>query len=108
MEIPISLSLISQKDFIYKYNSNDNIIEHENKDKLIINSGRRKSLALIYLIKKYRIYISFHDNSNKKKYNYSLLYENFNDLKNNYKNFIQYEKENIPTYKGKKEIKLNN
>ena len=107
LEIPISLSLISQKDFIYKYNSNDNIIEHENSDKLIINSGRRKSLALIYLIKKYRIYISFHDNSNKKKYNYSLLYENFNDLKNNYKNFIQYEKENIPTYKGKKEIKLN-
>ena len=108
LQIPISLSLISQRDYNYKYNYHDKLIDHNNnKDKIIINSGRKKSLSLKYLIKKYRIYISFHDNSNKEKYNYSLLYENFDCLKNNYQNFIKYEKENLPTYKGRKETELN-
>jgi hypothetical protein len=108
LQIPISLSLISQKDFNRKYNSNDNLINHQyNKDKLTINSGTKKSLSLTYLIKKYRIYISFFDNSNKENYNYSLLYENFNNLKNNYQNFIKYEQENLPNYKGRKETKLD-
>ena len=107
LQIPISLSLISQRDFNNKYNSNDDLIEHENNNnKLIIDSGTRKSISLNYLIKKYRIYISFHDNSNKEKNNYSLLYENFNILKNNNQNFIKYEQENLPTYKGRKETKL--
>ena len=108
LQIPISLSLISQKDFINRYNSNDNLINHEkNYDKLVIDSGTKKSLSLNYLIKKYRVYISFHDISNKEKYNYSLLYENFNELNNNYNNFIKYEQENLPTYKGRKETELN-
>ena len=108
LQVPISLSLISQSDFNNKYNSNDNLIDHEkNNDKIIINSGTRVSLSLIYLIKKYRIYISFHDNSKKEKYNYTLLYENFDNLKYNYGNFIKYEKENLPTYKGRKETELN-
>ena len=107
LQIPISLSLISQRDFNYKYNYHDKLIDHNsNKDKIIISSGRKKSLSLRYLIKKYRIYISFHDNSNKEKYNYSLLYENFDTLKNNYQNFIKYEKESLPTYKGRKETEL--
>ena len=108
LQIPISLSFISQTDFNNKYNSNDNLIEHDkNTNKLTINSGTRKSLSLAYLIKNYRIYISFHDNSKKEIYNYSLLYENFYNLKSNYQNFIKYEQENLPTYKGRKETELN-
>ena len=108
LQVPISLSLISQRDFNNKYNSNDNMINHErNYDKIIINSGTKISLSLTYLIKKYRVYISFYDNSNKEKYSYSLLYENFNELRNNYNNFIKYEQENLPTYKGRKETELN-
>ena len=108
LQIPISLSLISQRDFNLQYNSNDNIIDHEkNNDKIVINSGTKKSLSLIYLIKKYRIYISFYDNSNKDNCHYSLLYENFDMLKNNYHSFVKYQQENMPTYKGRKEVFLN-
>ena len=107
LQIPISLSFISQRDFNLKYKSNNDLINHEkNNHKIVINSGIKISISLIYLIKQYRIYISFHDNSNKEKYNYSLLYENFNQLKNNYQNFIKYVQENLPTYKGKKETEL--
>ena len=106
LQIPISLSLISENDFINKYNSNDNNINHEkNTDKLVLSSGTKKSLSLKYLIKRYRIYISFH-NILSKDNNYSLLYNNFNLIKNNRKNFIKYEQENLPTYKGKKETEL--
>ena len=104
LQIPISLSLISQEDFQEKYNLNDSAINHEkNKEKIIIEPGTKKSLPLIYLIKKHRIYISFENNLN----NYSLLYKNFNELNKNYENFIKYEQENLPTYKGKKETYLN-
>ena len=53
LQIPISLSLISQEDFQEKYNLNDSAINHEkNKEKIIIEPGTKKSLPLIYLIKK--------------------------------------------------------
>ena len=107
LPVPISLSLISENDFRIKYNSNDNNINHENnKDKLILNSGAKKSLSLLYLIKKYRIYISFYNYLNKNN-NYSLLYKNLDELKHNYQNCVKYEEENLPTYKGKKETELN-
>ena len=106
LPVPISLSLISEKDFQNKYNSNDNNIEHENnKDKLIINSGSKKSLSLKYLIKKHRIYISFHNYCSEDNI-YSLLYDSFNKLKENNQNFIKYE-ENLIAYKEKKETELN-
>ena len=104
LQIPISLSLISQKDFQEKYKSDSSSINHEkNKEKINIEPGTKKSLPLIYLIKKHRIYISFQNNLN----NYSLLYKNFNQLRMNYEYFIKYEQENLPTYKGKKETFIN-
>ena len=107
LPVPISLSLISEKDFISKYNSNDKNINHENnKDIIIIKPGVKHSLSLLYLIKKYRIYVSFHNNFDKDNKNYTLLYKDFNDLKLNNENFIKYDEENLPTFKGKKETEL--
>ena len=107
LPVPISLSLISEKDFISKYNSNDKNINHENnKDKILLKPGVKHSLSLLYLIKKYRIYVSFHNNFNKESHIYTLLYKDFNDIKLNNENFIKYDEENSPTFKGKKETEL--
>ena len=103
LQIPISLSLISNSDYSQKYNSSDNKIDHTNNNhKIIIKTGIKKSIPIYYLIKRYRIYISFENNNN-----YSLLYNNFDELKNNLDNFIKYNEENSNNYKGDKTTKLN-
>ena len=111
LQIPITLSLISQIDYKIIYGSNESTIIHEkNKEKIIIKSGIKKSLPLNYLIKKHRIYLSFNDdtnNMNKNNCSYSLLYEDLDILKENNKNFIKYYQENLPTYNGRKETQLD-
>ena len=103
LQIPISLSLISDIDYINKYNSSENQVDHiKNNNKIIIKTGAKKSLPIYYILKKYRVYISFENNNN-----YSLLYKNFDEIKNNENNFMKYNEENSSTYKGDKITKLN-
>ena len=77
LQIPISLSLISNNDFTQKYDSSDEKIEHmQNNNKIIIKTGMKKSIPIAYINNKYRMYISFHNQKDEKKNNYSLLYAN--------------------------------
>ena len=106
LQIPISLSLISTNDFIQKYNSQDDKIDHKNNtNKIILKTGIRKSIPIIFIKNKYRMYISFHDDKSDNKY--SLLYANFDPLKQNINNFIKYNDENSFKNKGEKTIKLD-
>ena len=75
LQVPISLSLISQSDFTNLYKSDEKNKNHfDNKNKIVINTGVRKSIPLSYIINKYRIYISFYNKENEKDNNYYLLY----------------------------------
>ena len=108
LQIPISLSLISNNDFVNKYNSSDQKINHEeNKNKIVIKTGMKKSIPIIYIKNRYRMYISFENANNRKDNKYSLLYTDFDPLKQNLDNFIKYNEENSPSYKGEKVTKLN-
>ena len=92
LQIPISLSLISEKDYVEKYRFNEeNISFEENKNNIIINTAQKRSIPLKYLIEKYRIYISFHNKLNEEKNKYTLLFKNFDNLKENLKDFIKYD-----------------
>ena len=108
LQIPISLSLISNNDFIKKYNSSDNEIDHQNNNnKITIKSGMRKSIPIPFIKNKYRIYISFLNEKKPEDNKYSLLYENFDLLKQNMNDFVKYNEENSTTYKGEKYTVLN-
>ena len=105
LQIPISLSLVSEKDLIEKYHlSEENINFKNNKDNMIINSGQKRSIPLLYLIEKYRIYISFHNKSNEEQNKYSLLFKNFDNLKENLDSFIKYDEEKNINKEEDKEI----
>ena len=94
LQIPISLSLISERDYVEKYHFNeDNINFKDNKNNIIINTGRKRTIPLTYLVEKYRIYVSFHNKSNEEENKYSLLFKNFDNLKENLNDFIKYDEE---------------
>ena len=94
LQIPISLSLISEKELVEKYHLNEeNINFKNNKNNIIINTGQKRPIPLLYLIEKYRIYVSFHNKSNEEQNNYSLLFKNFDNLKENLNDFIKYDEE---------------
>ena len=108
LQIPISLSLISNNDFINKYNSSDEEIDHKNNiNKIVIKTGQKKSIPIPFIRNKYRIYISFLNEKKTEDNKYSLLYENFDLLKQNMKDFVKYNEENSINYKGEKFTELN-
>ena len=102
LQIPISLSLVSEKDLIEKYHLSEENINFKNN--MIINSGQKRSIPLLYLIEKYRIYISFHNKSNEEQNKYSLLFKNFDNLKENLDSFIKYDEEKNINKEEVKEI----
>ena len=107
LQIPISLSLISKEDYINKYKSSDEGIDHTKNNNIIeIKTGKKKSIPILFIKNKYRIYISF-QTASKNNNQYSLLYSDFDPLEQNLNNFIQYNEENSTTYKGEKVTKLN-
>ena len=107
LQIPISLSLISNNNFISKYNSSDENINHaENKNKIVIKTGKKKSIPISFIKNNYRMYIAFQNEKDEKQNKYSLLYSNFENLKQNKNNFVKYNEENLNTYKGEKKTKL--
>ena len=107
LQLPICLSFISPNDFQNKFNSKDENINHlENKDKIILNTCKRVSIPINYILEKYRVYVSFHNKLNESENKYSLLYENFLNLKQNLPNFMKYNEENSPNYEGAKQTKL--
>ena len=107
LQLPICLSFISNSDFVNKYNSKDENINHaDNKNKIILNTCKRASIPINYIMKTYRVYVCFYDKLKKEENNYSLLYENFLNLKQNLPNFIKYNEENSLNYKGEKQTIL--
>ena len=108
LEIPISLLFISPSDFHSKYNSNDDNIKHhlDKNNRIMLYSRKRTSIPINYIINKYRVYVSFYSEKNEDENHYSLLYENFCNLKQNLPEFIKYNEENSLNYKGVKETKL--
>ena len=107
LQIPICLSFISPKEFRNTYNSKDDNINHlENKNKIILNTCKRTSIPINYILNKYRVYVCFHNKLNEAENKYSLLYENFSNLKQNLPNFIKYNEENSLNFKGIKETIL--
>ena len=103
LQIPICLSFISPNEFINKYNSKDEDINHfDNKNKIILNTCKRISVPINYIMNKSRVYVCFHNKLNEKENKYSLLYENFCNLKQNLPNFIKYNDENSSNFKGEK------
>ena len=107
LQIPICLSFISRNDFLNKYKSKDENINHsDNKDKIILNTCKRISIPINYIIKKYRVYVCFYNKLNPEQNKYTLLYENFSNLRKNLSNFIKYNEENSLNYKGVKETTL--
>ena len=107
LQLPICLSFISVNDFHNKYNSKDENIKHyENKNKIVLNTCKRASIPINYIMKMYRVYVSFHNKLKEEENKYSLLYENFSVLKQNLPNFIKYNEENSLNFKGAKETTL--
>ena len=107
LQIPISLSLISKNDYINKYKSSDENIDHtENKDVIVIKTGKKKSIPITFIKNNYRMYVSFQNSSNKNNH-YSLLYSDFLPLEQNMNNFLKYNEENSTAYKGEKITKLD-
>jgi hypothetical protein len=108
LQIPICLSFISPNEYMSKYNSNDQNINHaENKNKIILNTSKRIAIPINYILNKYRVYVCFYNKNNEKENKYSLLYENFSNLKQNLQNFIKFNEENSTNYKGDKATILN-
>ena len=108
LQIPICLSFIPPNEFRSKYNSNDQNINHaDNKNKIILNTSKRIAIPINYILNKYRVYVCFYNKNNEKENKYSLLYENFCNLKQNLQNFIKFNEENSPNYKGDKVTTLN-
>ena len=94
LQVPIYLSFISPEDYANKYGSNDANINHaENKDKILLNTCKRISVNLKYVLNKYRVYVSFFNKLNKDENHFVLLYENFTLLKEDLPNFIKYNQE---------------
>ena len=107
LQIPIYLSFISPDDYINKYRANDANINHlENKDKILLKTCKRISVNMNYILNKYRVYVSFYNKLNEDQNNFVLLYENFDILKQNLPNFMQYNIENSPEFKGDKKTVL--
>ena len=107
LQVPICLSFISRDDYLTKYNSKDENINHsDNKDKIILNTCKRISIPINYIIQKYRVYVCFYNKLNPENNKYTLLYENFSKLKQNLPNFIKYNEENSLNYNGVKETKI--
>ena len=107
LQIPIYLSFISPEDYINKYGGNDSNINHaENKDKYILNTCKKLSIPINFIVNKYRVYVSFYNKLNEKDNNFVLLYENFTNIKKNLPEFIKFNKENSPGYEGEKKTIL--
>ena len=107
LQLPICLSFISIDDFHNKYNSKDENIKHfENKNKIILNTCKRASIPINYIMKMYRVYVCFHNKLKEEDNRYVLLYENFSSLRQNLPNFIKYNEENSLGYKGLRETTL--
>jgi hypothetical protein len=94
LQIPICLSLVSERQLIEKYHLNEEKINFkDNMNNIIINTGQKRSIPLQYLLQRYRIYISFHNKSNEEQNKYSLLFKDFDNLKENINEFIKYDEE---------------
>ena len=94
LQVPICLSLVSEKELSEKYRFNENNISFSNnKNNIIINTCKKVSIPIKYLIQKYRIYISFYNKLNEEKNKYTLLFKNFDDLKQNLNDFITFDEE---------------
>ena len=107
LQIPIYLSFISPEDYTNKYGSNDANINHlENEDKILLNTCKRISVNINYIIKKYRVYVSFYNKLNENDNNFVLLYENLSLLKQNLPSFMKFNEENSPGFEGEKKTKL--
>ena len=93
--------------FEFVNNSSDEKIDHaENKNKIVIKTGKKKSIPISFVKNNYRIYIAFQNEKDEKENKYSLLYSNFENLQQNKNNFAKYNEENLSTYKGEKKTKL--
>ena len=107
LQIPIYLSFISPEDFVNKYGGKDSNINHsENKDKVLLNTCKKLSININYIINKYRVYVSFYNKLNEKDNNFVLLYENFSLLKLNLPSFMKFNEENSPGFEGYKKTVL--
>ena len=112
LQIPICLSLVSERQLIEKYHLNEEKINfQDNMNNIIINTGQKRSIPLQFLLQRYRIYISFHNKSNEEQNKYSLLFKDFDNLRDNINEFIKYDEEkNLKIEEEKdeqeKEIKL--
>ena len=94
LQIPICLSLVSERQLIEKYHLNEEKINfQDNINNIIINTGQKRSIPIQYLLQRYRIYISFHNKSNEEQNKYSLLFKDFDNLKENINEFIKYDEE---------------
>ena len=103
LQVPIYLSFISPEDYNNKYGAKDSNINHiDNKDKYLVNAGKKYSVPINFILDKYRVYVSFYNKLDDKDTNFVLLYENFTILKRNLPNFNKFNEENSPGFKGEK------
>ena len=95
LQVPINLSFVSPDDYINKYGGKDSNINHlENNNTCLLNTCKKYSVPINYIVNKYRVYVSFYNKLNDKENNFVLLYENFSLLKQNLPEFIKYSEEN--------------
>ena len=107
LQIPIYLSFISPEDYNNKYLGKDDKINHmENKDKFLLNAGKKYSVPINFILDKYRVYVSFYNKLDENDNNFVLLYENFSMLKQNLPSFTKFNEENSPGFKGEKTTSL--
>ena len=94
LQLPINLSFVSPDDYINKYGGKDSNINHlENNNTFLLNTCKKYSVPINYIVNKYRVYVSFYNKLNDKENNFVLLYENFSLLKQNLPEFIKYGEE---------------